>query len=100
MIQNPLAIFLFAFLLTPSLRADSFLPFQPDPDRFSPSAAFDLHSLNTKANILDTPTPPSEPLITYADTTKAHTLLGYNPKTQVPQGLANFITWMREEKII
>jgi UDP-glucuronate 4-epimerase len=56
--------------------------------------------LNKKANIIDTPTPPSEPLITYADTTKARELLGYQPKTQVPQGLANFITWMREEKII
>ncbi|MCL2647392.1 MAG: GDP-mannose 4,6-dehydratase [Phycisphaerales bacterium] len=56
--------------------------------------------LNKKATILDTPTPPSEPQISYADVTKAKTLLGYTPKTQVETGLSNFITWMRQEKII
>jgi UDP-glucuronate 4-epimerase len=56
--------------------------------------------LGKKANIIDTPTPASEPLISYADTTKAKQLLGYAPKTQVPEGVANFINWMREEKII
>jgi UDP-glucuronate 4-epimerase len=56
--------------------------------------------LNKKALILDTPTPPTEPLITYADTTKAQKLLGYQPKTQVEQGLKNFIDWLRAEKII
>jgi UDP-glucuronate 4-epimerase len=56
--------------------------------------------LNKKATIVNTPTPPTEPLITYADTTKAKTLLGYTPQTQIETGLANFITWMREENII
>jgi UDP-glucuronate 4-epimerase len=56
--------------------------------------------LHKKATIINTPTPPTEPLITYADTTKAHTHLGYTPQTQIETGLANFITWMREENII
>ncbi|HVS73558.1 MAG TPA: NAD-dependent epimerase/dehydratase family protein [Phycisphaerae bacterium] len=56
--------------------------------------------LNKKALIVNTPTPPTEPLITYAATTKAKQLLGYTPKTQIEQGLANFITWLREERII
>jgi UDP-glucuronate 4-epimerase len=58
------------------------------------------HLLGKKAIILDTPTPPTEPLITYADVTKAKSLLGYQPKVQVEQGLKKFIEWLREEKII
>ncbi len=56
--------------------------------------------LGKKAHVIDTPTPPTEPLITYADTTKARELLGYAPKTHVEQGLKNFIDWLRAEKII
>jgi len=56
--------------------------------------------LGKKAKIVDTPTPPTEPLITYADVSKAKRLLGYEPKVQVEEGLGNFVTWMRGEKII
>jgi len=56
--------------------------------------------LGKKAAIVDTPTPSSEPMISYADVSKAKALLGYVPKIQVETGLANFIAWMREEKII
>ena len=56
--------------------------------------------LNKKAQIVDTPTPPTEPIITYADTTKAAKLLGYKSKVQVAEGLKNFVNWMRAEKII
>jgi UDP-glucuronate 4-epimerase len=56
--------------------------------------------LDKKAQIVDTPTPPTEPLITYADISKARKVLGYHPKVQVEQGLAHFITWLRTEKII
>ncbi|MCL2641217.1 MAG: GDP-mannose 4,6-dehydratase [Phycisphaerales bacterium] len=56
--------------------------------------------LGKKAEILDTPTPASEPQISYANVAKARELLGYVPKVQVEAGLANFIAWMREEKII
>jgi UDP-glucuronate 4-epimerase len=56
--------------------------------------------LGKKAQIVDTPTPPTEPLITYADVSKARKMLGYQPKVQVEEGLANFVRWLREEKII
>jgi UDP-glucuronate 4-epimerase len=56
--------------------------------------------LGTKARIKDTPTPSSEPLVTYADISVTKEALGWSPKVQVEQGLANFIQWMRAEKII
>jgi UDP-glucuronate 4-epimerase len=56
--------------------------------------------LGKMANIVDTPTPPTEPLITYADTSKAAKMLSYKPKVQVAEGLKNFVEWMRSEKII
>jgi UDP-glucuronate 4-epimerase len=56
--------------------------------------------LDKKAHIEDTPTPPTEPLITFADISKAQARLGYQPKVMVAEGLRRFVEWMREEKII
>jgi UDP-glucuronate 4-epimerase len=56
--------------------------------------------LNRKANSIDVPTPPSEPMITFADITKARRLLGYEPKVNVEVGLERFIGWARESKAI
>jgi UDP-glucuronate 4-epimerase len=56
--------------------------------------------LGKKAVVVDTPTPSSEPPITYADISKARRLLGYEPKTQLREGLAKFVNWMRAEKLI
>jgi UDP-glucuronate 4-epimerase len=56
--------------------------------------------LNRKANVVDAPTPPSEPLISFADISKARRLLGYEPKVQVEEGLARFIDWARRERAI
>jgi UDP-glucuronate 4-epimerase len=56
--------------------------------------------LDRKAKIIDAPTPPSEPLITYADVSKANRLLGYNPQVTVDVGLARFVDWMTAEKLI
>jgi UDP-glucuronate 4-epimerase len=53
-----------------------------------------------KANIIDTPCPPSEPLITYADTTKAKQLLGYAPKVGIEEGLRRFVQWLRAENLL
>jgi len=52
------------------------------------------------AVIVEEPAPPSEPLITYADITKAGRLLGYKPKVHVEEGLKNFIDWMKAEKFL
>lgn len=56
--------------------------------------------LGKKALVVDTPTPPTEPMITYADVSKARKLLAYEPKVQVEEGLKNFVAWMRMERII
>lgn len=36
---------------------------------------------------------------TFADITKARQLLGYNPKTQIEDGIHRFVQWFREEKL-
>ena len=56
--------------------------------------------LGQKAKIVDAPCPPSEPLVTYADISKARRLLGYDPKVNVEEGLARFIRWLRDEGIM
>ncbi len=56
--------------------------------------------LGKKAKMIDTPTPASEPLITYADVSKAKRLIGYEPKVSVAEGLKRFVEWMRVEQII
>ncbi len=56
--------------------------------------------LGKKAVVVDTPCPPSEPVVTFADVSKARKLLGYAPKVRIEEGLKNFVRWMREEKII
>jgi len=53
-----------------------------------------------KAIIHDTPTPSSEPIVTYADISKAGQLLGWKPQVQVEEGLKNFVAWMRAEKLL
>ncbi|HEY2586962.1 MAG TPA: NAD-dependent epimerase/dehydratase family protein [Tepidisphaeraceae bacterium] len=56
--------------------------------------------LGREAKIVEAPCPPSEPLITYADITKARKLLGYEPKVNVEEGLGRFIRWVRDEGIM
>jgi len=50
--------------------------------------------LGREAIIEDVPAPASEPLITFADTSKARRLLGYEPKVNVEEGLGRFVEWM------
>jgi UDP-glucuronate 4-epimerase len=54
--------------------------------------------LGREAKIVDAPCPPSEPLVTYADITKARTMLGYEPRVNVEEGLRRFIDWADREK--
>lgn len=56
--------------------------------------------LGKPAIITDIPSPASEPLITFADISKARRLLGYEPKTNVEQGLAQFIDWMKANQLL
>ncbi|PWH20505.1 MAG: epimerase [Ardenticatenia bacterium] len=45
----------------------------------------------------ETPAPPSEPKINYADITKAKQLLGYEPRTTVVDGLTEMWRWYQRE---
>ncbi|MDB5292168.1 MAG: epimerase [Phycisphaerales bacterium] len=56
--------------------------------------------LGREAKIVDAPTPASEPLITFADISKARALLGYNPTINIEEGLRRFIEWARAEKVL
>ena len=49
--------------------------------------------LERKATINFLPLQPGDVPETYADISKAKTLLGYEPKTSVKEGVSNFIDW-------
>lgn len=49
------------------------------------------------ARMTTPPAPPSEPPITYADISKAHSLLGYDPRIPVTEGMRRFWEWYRSE---
>jgi UDP-glucuronate 4-epimerase len=53
--------------------------------------------LGCKAQSVDVPAPASEPLITYADISKASRLLGYEPEVAVEEGLTRFVDWLRAD---
>jgi UDP-glucuronate 4-epimerase len=57
--------------------------------------------LGVKAKILRQPQQPGDVPQTYADIAKARRLLGYNPQTQIEDGMARFVRWFRgsESKI-
>jgi UDP-glucuronate 4-epimerase len=56
--------------------------------------------IGKKAISKEVPAPASEPIVTYADVSKAKKLIGYEPKVKVEEGLTRFIEWMRKEKLI
>ena len=51
--------------------------------------------LGRKAKTEDAPPPASEPMITFADISKAKRLLGYEPKVNVEEGMRRFIEWAK-----
>ncbi len=53
-------------------------------------------ALGKKAVKEHVPPQPGDVERTYADVTKAINELGYNPKTKIEDGLAKFITWLRQ----
>ena len=50
-------------------------------------------SLGKKANIEQFPDQPGDVQITYADITKSKKILGYDPRTQVEEGVQKFVEW-------
>lgn len=55
------------------------------------------NELGVKAKIIRQPIQPGDVPKTYADITKARRLLGYNPQTQIEEGLHRFVEWFRQE---
>jgi len=53
-------------------------------------------SLEKSATINALPFPPADMETTFADITKAKSMLGYNPRTSIKDGVAMFIAWYRE----
>jgi UDP-glucuronate 4-epimerase len=49
--------------------------------------------IGQKANLTPAPMPDSDILYTYADVTKAHQLLGYQPRIQAKEGVERFWNW-------
>jgi UDP-glucuronate 4-epimerase len=56
--------------------------------------------IGKKAVIEDKPAPATEPIVTYADVSKARKLIGYEPKVRVEEGLKRFVEWMRAESFL
>ncbi len=52
-------------------------------------------SLGKKAVIQKMPEQPGDVPVTYADISKARTLLGYNPHTKIADGIPKFAEWFR-----
>lgn len=54
--------------------------------------------LDTNAVIERLPPQPGDVPQTFADITKARRILGYDPKTQIEEGIRRFIEWFRESQ--
>lgn len=54
-------------------------------------------NLGKKAMIKKRPIQPGDVPITFADISKAKTLLGYAPKVSIEDGIENFVKWYRSE---
>lgn len=52
--------------------------------------------IGKKAKVRYLPMQPGDVLSTYADIQSLHDAVGFQPKTQVEQGIANFVAWYRE----
>ncbi len=55
--------------------------------------------LGTTATIDRQPLQPGDVPQTFADITKARQLLGYNPQTQIEEGIQRFVEWFRRQRL-
>ena len=56
-------------------------------------------AIEIKAEINHQPIQPGDVPITYANIEKAQRLLGYNPKTQIEDGIPKFVEWFRQHNV-
>lgn len=52
-----------------------------------------------KAIVVEKPIPEGDVLRTYADVSKANSLIGFSPKVSIEEGLKNFIKWYVENRM-
>jgi UDP-glucuronate 4-epimerase len=55
-------------------------------------------NLDRQAIINRQPMQPGDVPQTFADVSKARRLLGYNPQTQIEEGISRFVKWFRDER--
>jgi UDP-glucuronate 4-epimerase len=55
--------------------------------------------LGTRAQVDRQPSQPGDVPQTYADITKARRLLGYDPQTNIEEGLHRFVEWFRRQRL-
>jgi len=53
-------------------------------------------ALGKKADIEELPEQPGDVPITYADITKSRSLIGYDPKVGIAEGVGRFVQWFRD----
>ncbi|MFN2283921.1 MAG: NAD-dependent epimerase/dehydratase family protein [Anaerolineae bacterium] len=68
-----------------------------EPVRMADFVALVERLVGKPARMDTPPAPASEPPITYADITKARTLLGYDPHVSVEEGMTRFWEWYKAE---
>lgn len=56
------------------------------------------NALDLQAEIDWQPSQPGDVPQTFADVTKARALLGYDPRTQIEEGIGRFVEWFRESQ--
>ena len=56
-------------------------------------------AMEIKAEINHQPVQPGDVPITYSNIEKAQRLLGYNPKTQIEDGIPKFVEWFRQHNV-
>jgi len=66
-----------------------------EPVRMADFVALVERLVGKPARMDTPPAPASEPPITYADVTKARTLLGYDPRISVEEGMTRFWEWYK-----
>ena len=54
-------------------------------------------ALGKKAIIERKPEQPGDVPVTFADLTKARTVLGYNPRTKIDAGIPKFVEWFNRQ---
>lgn len=55
-------------------------------------------AMGKRATIEHLPPQPGDVPITYADISKAHRLLGFDPKTNIETGIERFVDWFRSDR--